>query len=93
MKALNYSIIFHLVYLGVICSALANYLYVYAMNILGVGNVSLFVNFIPVVSVIGGFTLLQEPINKLQILGGVIVLLSVFITNHKIEKSTQSITK
>lgn len=93
LKALNYSIIFHLVYLGVICSALANYLYVYAMNILGVGNVSLFVNFIPVVSVIGGFSILQEPLNKLQILGGIIVLLSVFITNHKIVKSKQSITK
>ncbi|BBB92635.1 MAG TPA: DMT family transporter [Methylomusa anaerophila] len=90
-EAVNYPIILHLLYLGIICSALANYLYVYAMNILGVSNVSLFVNFIPVVSVIGGFTILQEPVSTMQMLGGAIILLSVYLANRKIEKSEEEV--
>jgi drug/metabolite transporter (DMT)-like permease len=83
-SSLNYAIILHLLYLGIFCSAVANYLYVYAMSILGVGGVSLFINLIPVISVLGGFVILQEPVSSLQIFGGAVILLSVYIANYKI---------
>jgi drug/metabolite transporter (DMT)-like permease len=82
-SSLNYAIILHLLYLGIFCSAVANYLYVYAMSILGVGGVSLFINLIPVISVLGGFAILQEPVSSLQIFGGAVILLSVYIANYK----------
>ncbi|MBU2699317.1 drug/metabolite transporter (DMT)-like permease [Sporomusaceae bacterium BoRhaA] len=82
-------IILHLIYLGFFCSALANYLYVYAKGVLGVSSVSFFINLIPVISVIGGFTILQEPVSKLQMLGGAIILFSVYIANRNVEKATE----
>ena len=85
-QSVDYFTILHLIYLGVFCSALANYLYVYAMGVLGVSSVSFFINLIPVISVIGGFTILQEPVSKPQILGGAIVLFSVYIATRNIEK-------
>lgn len=89
-QSVDYSIIIHLIYLGVFCSALANYLYVYAMRILGVSSVSLFINLIPVISVFGGFTILQEAVSGMQILGGVVILFSVYLANFNIEKITHS---
>lgn len=84
------SIILHLIYLGIFCSALANYLYVYAMGILGVSSVSLFINLIPVISTFGGFTILQEPVSEMQILGGAVILFSVYIANFNIRKNTHN---
>jgi drug/metabolite transporter (DMT)-like permease len=89
-QSVDYSIIIHLIYLGVFCSALANYLYVYAMRILEVSSVSLFINLIPVISVFGGFTILQEAVSGMQILGGVVILFSVYLANFNIEKNTHS---
>ncbi|VBB09048.1 Hypothetical protein LUCI_4334 [Lucifera butyrica] len=82
-QSLDYVMILHLLYLGIFCSALANYLYVYAMRILGVGSVSLFINLIPVISVLGGFAILAEPVSKLQIVGGTVILFSVYLANSK----------
>ncbi len=75
------NVLLHIAYLGVFCSALGYYLYVYAMEQLGVATVSLFVNFIPVVSVAGGFFLLGEKIAPLQLLGGLIIICSVVIVS------------
>jgi drug/metabolite transporter (DMT)-like permease len=81
-QAIDYIIILHLIYLGLFCSALANYLYVYAMGILGVSSVSLFINLIPIVAVFSGCVVLQEPVSSLQILGGAVILCSVCFTNY-----------
>lgn len=82
-------ILHYLIYLGFFCSALANYLYVYAMGVLGVSSVSFFINLIPVISVIGAFTILQEPVSKLQMFGGAIILFSVYIANRNVEKAIE----
>ena len=80
-QAIDSVIIFHLIYLGLFCSALANYLYVYAMGILGVSSAALFINVIPVVAVFSGFIILQEQVNVWQILGGTAILFSVYLAN------------
>jgi len=85
--AVNSSILLHLVYLGICCSALANYLYVYAMEELGLSRVSLFINLIPVVSVIGGLVFLQEAVSGMQILGGAIILFSVYLVNRNLSSN------
>lgn len=73
------TILLHVAYLGIFCSAIGYYLYVYALDILGVSSVSLFINLIPVVAVAGGFFLLHEMITGLQLIGGAIILASVWI--------------
>ena len=90
-QAFNWDIVLHIIYLGVFCSALGYYLYVYAMDILGVGSISLFINLIPVVSVIGGFFILQEPVTALQLLGGAIILFSVYIASSKEKEKKKQI--
>jgi len=82
-QLVNDLVILHLIYLGVFCSALANYLYVYAMGELGVSRVSVFINFIPVVSVLSGLAFLHETVSELQILGGIVILFSVYLVNRR----------
>jgi drug/metabolite transporter (DMT)-like permease len=73
----------NLVYLAVFCSALANFLYVYALSRLGPIAVSPYVNVIPVVGVIGGVALLGETIVWSQIAGGVVIIAGVLIVSRK----------
>jgi len=83
-QAIDAVIILHLIYLGVFCSAVANYFYVYAVGTLGVSSVSVFINLIPVISVLGGITILREPVSSMQLLGGAIILFAVCMANFKV---------
>lgn len=76
------TVLLHVAYLGIFCSAIGYYLYVYALDILGISSVSLFINLIPVVAVAGGFFLLHETITGLQLIGGTIILASVWIATY-----------
>jgi len=69
----------NVIFLGICCSAAAYWCYAYAMQGLGVRVASLFINFIPVVSAIGGFFILGERLEPLQWLGAVLVLAGVYI--------------
>lgn len=75
------SVILNIVFLGMVCSALANYLYIYAMDGLGVSLTSLFMNMVPVVTVITSFFILGESINIKQAIGGILVVLSVYLVS------------
>ena len=88
-QALDLTVLLHIAYLGIFCSALGYYLYVYAMQQLGVSTVALFVNFIPVVSVVGGFFLLGEKIALLQLLGGFIIICAVIIVSSENSSAKQ----
>lgn len=81
-QPLSTTILLHVAYLGIFCSAIGYYLYVYALDILGVSSVSLFINLIPVVAVAGGYFLLHETVTSLQLLGGSIILASVWIATY-----------
>jgi drug/metabolite transporter (DMT)-like permease len=85
--AVSSPIIFNLLFLGIICSALANYLYVYAMDGLGVSLTSLFMNMVPVVTVITSFFILGETINLRQVIGGIFVVLSVYLVSMERKKN------
>lgn len=76
-------IVMNVIYLGVFCSAIAYYLYIYAMGYLGVSITSLFLNLLPVITVIGGYFILKETITVYQIIGGALVIFSVYLVNTK----------
>lgn len=68
----------NLLYLAIFCSALAYYLYNIAVTNLGAAISSMFLNLIPVVSIIGGVLVLHERISVLQIVGMMLIMLSLF---------------
>jgi drug/metabolite transporter (DMT)-like permease len=73
----------NLAYLAVFCSALANFLYIYALSALGPISVSPYVNLIPVVGVLGGVVLLGETLVWSQIVGGAVILAGVLLVSRQ----------
>ena len=69
----------HVIFLGICCSALGYWFYALALKDLGVRTSSLFINFIPVISAIGGFFVLGERLRPLQWLGAGLVLAGVYL--------------
>jgi drug/metabolite transporter (DMT)-like permease len=79
----------HVIFLGIFCSAMGYWLYTLALRDLGVGPASLFINFIPVISAIGGFFVLGERLRPLQWLGAALVLVGVYLAMANPGKSGQ----
>jgi drug/metabolite transporter (DMT)-like permease len=73
----------NLAYLALFCSALSNFLYVYALSRLGPIVISPYVNLIPVVSVLGGVLILGERLAWGQVVGGVLIIAGVLIVNWR----------
>jgi drug/metabolite transporter (DMT)-like permease len=69
----------HIVFLGICCSALGYWFYARSLEVLGVGLSSLFINFIPVVTVIAGFLILEERLRPVQWAGAALVLSGVYL--------------
>jgi drug/metabolite transporter (DMT)-like permease len=67
----------HVIFLGVFCSALGYWFYAMALQVLGVAVASMFINFVPVISAIGGFFVLGERLAPLQWFGAFLVLAGV----------------
>jgi len=78
----TYSLI-NLLYLAFFCSALAYFLYNFAVKSLGATVTSMFLNLIPIVSIIGGVLVLKETISLLQIGGMLLIMLSLFLIRSK----------
>lgn len=67
-------VILHLLFLGIFCSAIGHWFYVYAMEKLSVTVSGIFLNVIPVVTVAAGFFVLGERLSPLQWLGAAFVI-------------------
>lgn len=72
----------NLLYLALFCSALAYYLYNVAVTNLGATFSSMFLNLIPVVSIIGGVLVLHERISAFQIAGMLLIMVSLFFAGR-----------
>lgn len=72
-------VILNLVYLGVFCSAIGYWLYVEALDALGAGTSSVFLNLVPVVSVAAAFVLLGERLGIESLAGGVVAVGGVYL--------------
>ncbi|GHV85754.1 membrane protein [Spirochaetia bacterium] len=74
------SILFHVLFLAVCCSALGYWLYAWSLEILGVSVSAVFINLIPVVTVAAGFFILGDRLTILQWVGAALVLTGVYLT-------------
>lgn len=82
--------ILHLIYLGVCCSALAYFFFIYASKRLGPTITSAFLNLIPVVTVAAVFILGEIP-TLVQILGMGLIMFSLFKLSSKGKKVPTSV--
>lgn len=75
------AVLFNLAYLGIFCSAIAYFLYLYALKILGSATITSFLNLVPVFGVLGGAVILHEALLVGQLLGGMIVIAGVSLVS------------
>jgi drug/metabolite transporter (DMT)-like permease len=73
-------VLFHVLFLATCCSALGYWLYAHALEALGVSVSSVFINLIPVVTVVAGFFILEDRLTLFQWLGAALVLCGVYLT-------------
>lgn len=81
---MNNVVVYNFLYLAILCSAIAYVLYMYALENLGSTVTTLYLNFSPVVTVLGGYFIFNESISKNQIIGVILIVLSVYVVNLKI---------
>lgn len=77
----------HVAILGVFASAIGFYVYLYALDVLGMGESSYYLNVIPVVTIIVGYFYLGETLGMVQLLGGAVIIASVLLVSSGTEDS------
>ncbi len=80
-KILTPNIFMHVFFLAAFASALGFYLYLKGLNYLGISESSIYINLIPVVTVIISYFWLGETLSFMQMVGGGLVIASVYIMN------------
>lgn len=68
-----------LLYLGLISAGFGFYIYVYALDLLGPTTNSVYSNFLPITATFFGWVFYGEMISPMQILGGVVVIITGYI--------------
>jgi len=76
----------NLVYLGVFCSAVSYFMFLYSIKKLGQTLSSLFLNLIPAVTVLAGYLVLDERLLPVQYAGMFIIIISLFVMNREQQK-------
>lgn len=76
------TLLLSLLYLGVLGSAIAYYLYNYMLGYLSVVRATVFSNWTTVVSIFTGIVFLQEPFSIVQIIGSVVILVGLYGVNR-----------
>ena len=71
--------VLNILYLGLLCSALGYLLYIEVLEKIGPGRASVFINLIPVVSVLAAFLILGERLNGTQWAGGAVAIAGVYL--------------
>ena len=82
---INMTGILNLLFLGVMCSAICYILYNYALKHISVVVCSIFINLLPIVTIIASMFILNETINLIQAIGAALIIGSVFIVTKKEE--------
>lgn len=80
-KILTGEIFLHVFFLAAFASALGFYLYLKGLDYLGISESSIYINLIPVVTVIISYFWLGETLSLMQMVGGGLVIGSVYIMN------------
>lgn len=80
---LSSQVIFNVLFLGILASAVGYWLYVLVLDKLGASRSSVFINLIPVVSVIASFVVLGERLAPLQLAGGAAAIFGVYLATSR----------
>lgn len=83
----TWNIFFHVFFLAAFASALGFYLYLKGLDYLGISESSIYINLIPVVTVIISYFWLGETLSLMQLFGGLLVIGSVYIMNFDAPKA------
>jgi drug/metabolite transporter (DMT)-like permease len=77
--------------LGLVCSALCYFLYGDALKHLSPVASAIFINLIPVVTILGGVAFLNERVTLMQLAGGLVIVLSIFLVNLPSKETAKEI--
>ena len=72
----------NVIYLGIMCSAVGYFLYLKAVSNLGLTATAMFLNLIPMVTAVSSYFILDERLGHYQLIGGIMVIISVGIINY-----------
>lgn len=79
---IDFVIILNLIFLSVICSAMAFLGYNFAVAKIGASESSIYLNLMPIVTMVAGVLVFKERLGYMQILGSILVLASIYIVEH-----------
>lgn len=79
--------VLNILYLGIFCSALGYWFYIMALDSLGPGASSVFINLIPVVSVIAAFFVMGDRLGTAQWVGAIVTIAGVYLATMPGRKS------
>jgi drug/metabolite transporter (DMT)-like permease len=74
------SVILHLVFLGICCSALGYWFYAHSLEVLGMSVSAIFINLVPLLTVIFGFFVMHDRLTVLQWCGAALVMGGVYLS-------------
>ena len=72
----------NILFLAIICSAIGYFLYSFALKNLDVTVTTIYLNLTPIIGILSCYLILNESILPLQLLGGFLVILSIYIANR-----------
>ena len=78
--------LWHLGFLSIFASAVGFYYYAKAMDLLGVTESAVFINFCPIITIMTSYFYFGAMVTKVQFIGGCIVMASVTVTTLRAEK-------
>ncbi len=89
-EGFNMTGILNLIFLGVICSAICYILYNFALKHISIVICSIFINLMPIITVVASMFILNEKINPMQAIGAALIIGSVFVVTNKQEKGVSN---
>jgi drug/metabolite transporter (DMT)-like permease len=92
VTVLSGTVLFNLAYLGIFCSAVAYFFYLFALQNLGAATVTSFLNLVPVFGVLGGAIILKEALVTGQLIGGAVVITGVSLVTMSGKPSREAET-
>jgi len=80
----------NILYLGIFCSAIGYWFYISALDIIGPGASSVFINLIPVVTVIAAFFVMGDRLTLGQWLGALVAIAGVYLATMPERKAPKT---
>jgi len=87
------AVIAHLVFLGVCCSAMGYFFYAHSLEVLGMSVSAIFINLIPLLTVIFGFFIMGDRLTFLQCIGAALVIGGVYLSMFQKRNLRRGISK